>query len=148
MSGQVRLERGAPNIVDLPRNIADEVFMGDVLVWSGGVVRPASTVTGADHATRANTVGTNFAGIAMAYRAANDPGPIPVATNGDFALPFTGTAPASGALVRIADNAGSPHRQTVESTTANAAALGRCITASGNIARIRILSRANERSTT
>jgi hypothetical protein len=148
VSGQVRLERGDPNIIDLPRNTADEIFIGDVLVWSGGVVRPASTVTGADHATRANTVGTNFAGIAMAYRAANDPGPVPVATNGDFAMPFTGSAPASGTLVRIADNSGSPHRQTVESTTANTAALGRCITAGGNIARIRILSRVNERSTT
>jgi predicted RecA/RadA family phage recombinase len=148
VSGQVRLERGNPNIVDLPRNTADEIFMGDVLVWSSGVVRPASTVTGADHPTRSNTVGTNFAGIAMAYRAANDPGTVPVATDGDFAMPFTGTAPTPGSLVRIADNSGSPHRQTVESTTANTAALGRCINAGGSIARIRILSRMNERSTT
>jgi len=144
----LRLERGDPCIVDLPKVTNDAIKMGDILWWSGtdSAVRPASAATGTDHNARANVVGTNFAGVAMADRDSGDTGLVPVATSGDFAFPFTGTAPVTLGLVRVADNSGSPHNQTLEANTTAAHAIGRTIRSTSTHVRLRLLSRFNERS--
>ena len=144
----LRLERGNPNIVDLPKVSSDTIRMGDILWWSSAdsAVRPASAATGVDHNARANIVGTNCVGVAMASRDSGDTGPVPVAINGDFAFPITGTAPVTLGLVRVADNSGSPHNQTLEANSTAAHAVGRTIRATSTEVRIRLLTRFNERT--
>jgi predicted RecA/RadA family phage recombinase len=143
----IRLERGDPNIISLPKVSTDKIKAGDILWWSGSdsAVRPASKATGTDHNARANVVGTNFVGVAMADRDDGDTGLVPVATTGDFAFKLTGTAPASLAHVRVADNAGEPHNQTLEANTTTAHAVGRVIRSNSTEVRIRLLSRLEER---
>jgi len=146
--GTLRLERGDPRIVDLPKLAADVIKAGDILWWSSSdsAVRPASAATGTDHNARANVVGTNFVGVAMADRDDGDTGLVPVATSGDYAYPITGTAPATLGYVRVADNSGSPHNQTLEANTTAAHAVGRTIRATSAEVRIRLLTRFNERA--
>lgn len=146
--GTLRLERGDPRIVDFPKLAADVIKAGDILWWSSSdsAVRPASAATGTDHNARANVVGTNFVGVAMADRDDGDTGLVPVATSGDYAYPITGTAPATLGYVRVADNNGSPHNQTLEANTTAAHAVGRTIRATSAEVRIRLITRINERT--
>lgn len=142
----IRLERGDPRIVDLPKVATDAIYAGDIVWWASGssAVRPASAATGADHDARANVVGTNFVGVAMATREAGDTGLVPVATAGDFVFPFAGAAPVTLGPVRVADNSGAPHNQTLEVAATPAHMVGRAITTSGSNVRLRILSRLDE----
>jgi len=144
----VRLERGDPRIVDLPKVSTDTIQMGDILWWSSAdsAVRPASAATGADHNTRANTVSANFVGVAMANRDSGDTGLVPVATAGDFVFPITGAAPVILGHVRVADNSGSPYNQILEANTTASQAVGRTIRATSTEVRIRLLTRFNERA--
>jgi len=144
----LRLERGDPNIVDLPKVSTDVIKVGDILWWSSSdsAVRPASKATGIDHNARANIVGTNCVGVAMADRDDGDTGLVPVATSGDFAFPFTGTAPVTLGLVRVADNSGSPYDQTLEANTTAAHAVGRTIRVNETTVRVRLLTRFHERT--
>jgi hypothetical protein len=142
----IRLLRGDPRVLDLPKVLNDNILAGDILYVSAGdsAVRPASAAPGADHDAKSGAVGANFAGIAMADRLAGDPGRVPVATAGDFMLPTSGT-PAIRAMVRVIDVSGTPSSTTVEATTTAGMAIGRTLdTASGGRVEVRILSRFNE----
>lgn len=141
----VRIVRGDPAVIDLPKAANDVFEMGDICWWdaTAGVVKRASQATGADHDARSQTVGSNFVGVCMARREAGDTGAVPVATQGDFVFRSTGTITVNE-LVRVTDNSGSPHNDQVQAHATATRCIGRAVAvASGGHVLVRITGRMN-----
>jgi predicted RecA/RadA family phage recombinase len=142
----VRLLRGDPRIVDMPKASADAIKMGDLLHWVAGSsgVRPFSLAAGGNFGAKAGAAALDFVGVAMADRDAGDTGRVPVATAGDYLFPTTGS-PAVMARVGASDNSGTPRDQTVAAATTNGTAIGRVINVPGTgFAEVRISSKLDE----
>lgn len=141
----IRIVRGDPAVIDLPKATSDAFEAGDICWWdaTAGVVRRASQATGADHDARSQVVGSNFVGICVARREAGDTGRVPVATQGDFQLRASGTITVND-MVRVTDNSGTPSNDQVQTHATATRCIGRAVSvAANNTVTVRIVGRVN-----
>lgn len=141
----IRIVRGDPSVIDLPKDVNDTIEAGDICWWDteDRVVRRASYATGADHDERSQLVGSQFVGVCVARRDAGDTGAVPVATRGDFIFRAVGLI-GFNELVRVADDAGSPSNFKVQAHSTASRCIGRAVSAaSGGYVIIRINGRMN-----
>jgi hypothetical protein len=143
----VRIVRGDPAIIDLPKATSDAFEAGDICWWdsAAGVVRRASQAPGADHDARSQVVGTNFVGVCMARREAGDTGRVPIATRGDFQFRVGGAGAITvNDMVRVTDNSGTPSNDQVQAHATATRCIGRAVSvAANNTVTVRIVGRVN-----
>lgn len=150
MANVFRYIRGPIKEVALPAYASDAVEVGDLLYWdaTNGAVRPASTIGGADYATKKANLAAAFVGVALTGKAAGATGQIVVATDGDFLM----VAPSgSGTNYTVGDGVAggdgtSMLNQTVVKDTTAANQIARVIapkTTAQAYVTVRLLSKLN-----
>jgi len=148
MANNLRLIRGEPRVIALPKLAADQIEIGDLLYWdaTNGAVRNAETVSGADYATKKGNFAAKFVGVALSAHEANSSGNVLVATNGDFLFDCpSGTAYDPVDYVTVG-NGTVVADQTVVKTTTASEAIGRVLekkAAAGARCVLRLLTRVN-----
>ncbi len=146
MPSVFRYVRGDVRALWLPALNADTVEIGDLLWWdaANGAVRPASTVSGADYATKKANLAATFIGVALTAKPANTAGGCLVATAGDFLFDApTGTAYTVGDGVAGGDGSNMVNQTVVRDTTAanQIAKVVQPKAASQNTVMVRVLSK-------
>lgn len=129
MANSVRLVRGDPQIVKLPKYANDAIDLGDLLYFdaTNDAARPAENIGGADYAAKKAAFAAAFVGVAMASAAAGDTGDIPVATAGDFQFPAPGGAAYDVTDKVAVGNGTAVQDQGLVKTTTDAESIGRVI---------------------
>lgn len=89
MTDTLRLLRGNAKIITLPKLVADQIEIGDLLWWDAvnGRVRNAETVPipdEGDYSDQKTAFAGAFVGVALSKHEAGMPGDVLVATGGDF----------------------------------------------------------------
>jgi|GEM_PF-4436766 len=150
MSNTMRLVRGDPRIIRLPKFADDAIEMGDLLFWddANGAARPAEQVSGENYAAKQTAFAAAFIGVAMVAAEAGAGGEIPVATSGDYLYPApsgANTAYDVASMVAIG-NGTAVQDQGVVKTNTVANSIGRVIAPKSTaqaFALVRIASQLN-----
>lgn len=150
MANTFRMVRGDGQFVNLPGYASDAIKVGDLLYWdaTNDAVRPASTVSGTDYATKKSNLAADFVGVAMEAKAAGESRDVLAATAGDFqfAAP-TGADTDAEPLDYVAGGDGTAMAdQTVVKTATAGEAIGRVLAVKATTdatVLVRILSKFN-----
>lgn len=124
--------RGDFQTLSFPKSSGASFAAGELIIFdtASGSVQLASTAAGADASARRTNAAPRFVGVCLVDSPADDPGPVEVATNGQFVFNLQGAANLFD-LVTFHDTGSSLSTTTVVSTTTTGHAIGRIVSLPG-----------------